>query len=265
MNERIRVGAQPIADDDLAHAIERVLEVRDAAEADESAASDATWFDLVTAGALDHFARAGVPWVVLEVGLGGRLDSTNVVTPVVSVVTNIDLEHTDVLGDTRAEIAAEKGGILKPGVPFVCGVDPPESSDPTDDARGVLLRRAAELSCPVLFPEAGRVDPGAQHRARSLRPRGLGSRRVRGCGRGALGSLELEHGGDRRRAAPRPPGALPVAGSAGRARRRPCRFLAGRGPRRPGWTALRSGHRRSCPGSRKGGRGDPQGPCGACR
>jgi len=81
-----------------------------------------TFFDIVSVLALYHFTREAVDLVVLEVGLGGRLDSTNVVTPAVSVITSIDYEHTQILGDTLEKIAAEKAGIIKSGVPVVSGV-----------------------------------------------------------------------------------------------------------------------------------------------
>ena len=68
------------------------------------------------------FARRRVDVAVIEVGLGGTLDGTNVLTPQVSVITNIGLDHTDILGDTLVEIAPDKAGIAKPGVPLVCGV-----------------------------------------------------------------------------------------------------------------------------------------------
>ena len=79
-------------------------------------------------------------------GLGGRLDSTNVITPLVSVITNISLDHTGLLGDTPAAIAAEKAGIIKPGVPVVVGYAP----DP--DVRAVFARKAAEVGSPIEFP-----------------------------------------------------------------------------------------------------------------
>lgn len=80
-----------------------------------------SFFEITVAMAFDYFARQQPDWVIVEVGLGGRLDSTNVITPVLSVITNIGLDHTEYLGDTLPEIAFEKGGIIKPGVPVVIG------------------------------------------------------------------------------------------------------------------------------------------------
>ena len=83
--------------------------------------NDPSFFEITTAMAFDYFASAGVDYAVVECGLGGRLDSTNIVTPVLSVITSIGLDHTDILGDTEEKIAYEKGGIIKPGVPVVVG------------------------------------------------------------------------------------------------------------------------------------------------
>ena len=86
-----------------------------------------TWFELVTAVAFLHFARQQVDVAVIEVGLGGRLDATNVITPLVSVITSISLDHTSLLGNTVAEIAGEKGGIIKPGVPVITSPQEPSA------------------------------------------------------------------------------------------------------------------------------------------
>ncbi len=88
---------------------------------------DMSFFEISTAMALDWFADQKVDYVVLETGLGGRLDSTNIVTPVLSVITNIGLDHCDLLGDTLPEIAFEKAGIIKPCVPVVVGESNPET------------------------------------------------------------------------------------------------------------------------------------------
>lgn len=85
------------------------------------AENDPSFFEITTAMAFDYFALKGVDYAVVECGLGGRLDSTNIVTPVLSVITSIGLDHTDILGDTEEKIAYEKGGIIKPGVPVVVG------------------------------------------------------------------------------------------------------------------------------------------------
>jgi len=101
-----------------------------------------TFFELTTAMGLLHFAREGAEAVVLEVGMGGRLDSTNVVRPLASVVTNISLDHTRQLGSTLAAIAGEKAGIFKRGRPVVSG-------EQGDEPREVIRRAAAALRCRV--------------------------------------------------------------------------------------------------------------------
>jgi dihydrofolate synthase/folylpolyglutamate synthase len=105
---------------------------------------DMSFFEITTAMALDWFASQEVDYVVLETGLGGRLDSTNIVTPVLSVITNIGLDHCDLLGDTLPEIAFEKAGIIKPGVAVVVG----ERDEQTD---AVFEARAAEMGSPLVF------------------------------------------------------------------------------------------------------------------
>jgi len=101
-----------------------------------------TWFELITVLALLYFARQQVDAVILEVGLGGRLDATNVVTPLVSVITSLSYDHMHLLGNTLAQIAAEKAGIIKPGVPVVSAPQPPEAAE-------VLAAVAAERGAPL--------------------------------------------------------------------------------------------------------------------
>jgi dihydrofolate synthase/folylpolyglutamate synthase len=103
---------------------------------------DATFFESTTVLAFEAFRRAGCRTVVAEVGLGGRLDATNVVTPRVTVITSVDLDHSEYLGDTLEEIAAEKAGILKHGVPLVSG---PLFEGP----KQVVAARAGHLGAPV--------------------------------------------------------------------------------------------------------------------
>ncbi len=105
-----------------------------------------SFFEITTGMAFDWFAREAVDAAVIEVGLGGRLDSTNIITPELSVITNISLEHCQYLGHTLAEVAGEKAGIIKPGIPVVIGETLPET-------RPVFERVAAENESPVLFAE----------------------------------------------------------------------------------------------------------------
>lgn len=104
--------------------------------------SGLTWFELMTAMAFMHFARHEVDIAVVEVGLGGRLDATNVLTPLVSVITSLSLDHTGLLGNTLAEIAAEKSGIIKDGVPVICARQAAEATH-------VIRRIAADHDAPL--------------------------------------------------------------------------------------------------------------------
>lgn len=106
-----------------------------------------TYFEVMTAMALVYFAERKVDVVVLEVGLGGRLDSTNIVQPAVTAITSISFDHTRQLGNTLASIAGEKAGIIKPGIPVVCGVTEPEPLE-------VIERVAQEVGAPLI--RAGR-------------------------------------------------------------------------------------------------------------
>lgn len=143
VNERVSVLGCEVEDEALATAIMQVLDSYESAKQAATAGEDATWFDVITAAAFVVFYHAGLNWVVVEVGLGGRLDSTNVVFGEVAVVTNIGLEHTEILGSTREAIAREKVGILKPGATLVTTLA-------TDDAAGrVVQQRADELGCKV--------------------------------------------------------------------------------------------------------------------
>jgi dihydrofolate synthase/folylpolyglutamate synthase len=133
--ERIQLDDQPIAHEDV---IELVQEIRPYLDQ----GTELTTFEITTALAFLYFARKGATAVVAEVGLGGRLDATNVVTPVVSVITSISYDHTDILGETLSEIANEKAGIIKPNVPVILA---PQK----EEARLAIERVAAERSAPL--------------------------------------------------------------------------------------------------------------------
>lgn len=102
-----------------------------------------TWYEIITAVAFWHFARKQVDIAVIEVGMGGRLDATNVVTPLVSVITRLSLDHTELLGDTLSQIAYEKGGIIKPGVPVVTA---PQEIEALDRLHLIAQERYAPLT-----------------------------------------------------------------------------------------------------------------------
>ena len=105
-----------------------------------------SFFELTTALAFKYFADQNVDIAVIEVGLGGRLDCTNIITPVLSVITNISFDHTQFLGNTLAKIAGEKVGIIKPGVPVVVG-------EANDETRPVFQAKADQEQAPVTFAE----------------------------------------------------------------------------------------------------------------
>jgi len=120
VRERFRIGDQYISEDDFALHASAIVEVL--------GEERITYFEFTTALALLWFAAEKVDLVVLETGLGGRLDATNVITPLVSVITNVAMDHEAYLGDTVEAVASEKAGIIKSGVPVVSGVDDPSAA-----------------------------------------------------------------------------------------------------------------------------------------
>ncbi len=127
VEERIAIDGQPLSAPDWERLIEEArphVERMDA-RAECEGACGPTYFEIVTALAFRHFADLGADCAVLEVGLGGRLDSTNVCRPIVSLITSISFDHVQQLGGTLAAIAGEKAGIIKPGVPVISGVVAP--------------------------------------------------------------------------------------------------------------------------------------------
>lgn len=105
-----------------------------------------SFFELTTAMAFKYFAEQKVDIAVIEVGLGGRLDCTNIISPVLSVITNISFDHTGFLGDTLEKIAGEKAGIIKPGTPVVIG-------EYTDETKPVFVKKAEEMNAPITFAQ----------------------------------------------------------------------------------------------------------------
>lgn len=152
INERIRVGGEAISDSDFAETLTRIQALVEELLASDKLRAHPTYFECVTAMAFQYFAHARVDFGVFEVGLGGRLDATNILTPLACVLTRIDFDHENFLGHSLREIAGEKAGILKKGVPLVLAAQQPE-------AREVILSRAEKLGCPIIeTPLAYRVD-----------------------------------------------------------------------------------------------------------
>jgi dihydrofolate synthase/folylpolyglutamate synthase len=168
--ERIRIDGQAVSEAQFAEAFSEVHATAECLLQLGQLDFHPTYFETVTAMAFLLYARAGVDTVVLEVGMGGRLDATNVVIPVVSVITPIDFDHQNFLGNTLAQIAAEKAGILKPGIPSIFAQQPVEAetvlrahakgpytlsrdwsiSDLRLDMQGSCFRlRGLEIVCPL--------------------------------------------------------------------------------------------------------------------
>ena len=145
-NERMRVGGENISNDELAEITEYVRPIADAMT------DKPTEFELITAIAFEFFRRRGCEVVVLEAGMGGRLDSTNIIkTPILSVITGIALDHTAFLGDTVEKIAAEKAGIIKEGIPVLYGGE-------DESAAAVIAARAEEMCSTHLRPDYSRIE-----------------------------------------------------------------------------------------------------------
>ncbi len=136
--ERIKINGKFISKDFVVKFIEKNKEVIEATES--------SFFEMTTALAFDYFAQKKVDMVILETGMGGRLDSTNIVTPILSVITNISFDHQQFLGDTLPKIAFEKAGIIKQNIPVVIGETHKQTSQ-------IFKSRAAELNAKILFAD----------------------------------------------------------------------------------------------------------------
>ena len=157
INERIRINGEEISNEAFAETLTRIQLLIEELLAAGRLRAHPTYFECVTAMAFEYFAREHVDFAVFEVGLGGRLDATNILSPVVAIITRIDFDHENFLGHSLKEIASEKAGILKQGVPVVLAEQHPE-------AREVILARATTLGCPVIEPsKIFRVDRESIH------------------------------------------------------------------------------------------------------
>ncbi len=136
--ERIRVNGKMISKEAVTDFVNRYLGMK--------FDGSPSFFELTMIMAFDYFRSCNVDYAVIEVGLGGRLDSTNIITPVLSVITNISFDHTQFLGNTLPQIASEKAGIIKPGTPVVIGEDSPEIHD-------IFVQKAKIEGAPITFAE----------------------------------------------------------------------------------------------------------------
>jgi dihydrofolate synthase/folylpolyglutamate synthase len=134
-NERIQVNHVQISDKEI---VEAYQSVKSACFTER----EPTFFEYTTAMALHHFAKANVDWAVIETGMGGRLDATNLLNPEISIISNISLEHRSYLGHTIADISREKAGIIKPNTPVITGVT-------QKSAIAVMENTAAEMNAPL--------------------------------------------------------------------------------------------------------------------
>ena len=151
--ERIKVDGTMISQQDAADGLDQLK------KASETWDAKPTFFELTTVLAIDHFSRCECDFVILETGMGGRLDSTNIANPLVSVITPIDMDHMAWLGNTISQIAAEKAGIIKPGIPVV-------SAHQQAAATSVLLEKAQALGSELQFvdqPWSGYVGLKGAH------------------------------------------------------------------------------------------------------
>jgi len=137
-SERIRVNGQPITESYVIDFVEREKHFFEPLKP--------SFFELVTAMAFKYFEDTDVDIAVIEVGLGGRLDCTNIITPILSIITNISMDHTELLGDSLEQIAFEKAGIIKKGVPVIIGEATPET-------RQVFDAIAQEVEAPIIYAE----------------------------------------------------------------------------------------------------------------
>lgn len=136
--ERIRVNGKPIEKKKVTQFVKEHSEIINSLKP--------SFFEITVALAFDHFARSHVDIAVIEVGLGGRLDSTNIITPVLSVITNIGHDHMDLLGNTLELVAAEKAGIIKKSIPVVV-------SETQDEIKGIFIARADETGSEISFAD----------------------------------------------------------------------------------------------------------------
>ncbi len=172
-NERIQVDGQPATDSDLAALIEAIDPITETVAAMPEG-RPATFFEYATAMAFEQFKRSAVDWAVIETGMGGRWDATNVGSPAISVITRIDVDHVAYLGADIGKIAWEKAGIIKPGVPVVCGAFPDAVECVVQDAArtagSVIIRADQSVRIQRMHQDWSGQKVKVETEQRSLRP-----------------------------------------------------------------------------------------------
>jgi len=136
--ERIKINGEMIAKNFIVDFVERTKKITEEIQP--------SFFELTVAMAFEYFAELQVDVAVIETGLGGRLDSTNIITPILSIITNIGYDHMNILGNTLKEIATEKAGIIKAGIPAVI-------SEYTEETKTIFLKKAKEVNAPIYFAQ----------------------------------------------------------------------------------------------------------------
>ena len=145
-NERVRINGAMISDEDVERYVRPLMQ--------RTKELDGTFFEVTTAMAFGYFAEKRVDIAIIETGLGGRLDATNIVQPIVSVITSIDYDHMEYLGNTLEKIAREKAGIIKPDAPAVIGpLTTADDEDHADELREVFRKKASSVQTPATFVE----------------------------------------------------------------------------------------------------------------
>lgn len=157
--ERLVVDGKPITPGDLGSLVKGMAGAVDELISEAPELGPPTTYEVITVGAMRHFAERAVDLAVMEVGLGGTWDATNVITPLVCVITSLALEHTAILGESIAEIAGQKAGIAKQGVPLVTVVQSP-------DAMEVIRERCRAVGAPLTVSQAGTVAGAGDARIR---------------------------------------------------------------------------------------------------
>ena len=168
IEERFVIGGAEVTTAALSDAAARVETIVTGLHASGRLRTLPTFFECTTAVAFELFRRASVDIAVLEVGLGGRLDATNIVAPVAAAITSIDFDHQAQLGDSLGSIAREKAGIVKPGIPVVCGPLPPEADEVVAEVctarRARLIRACERVRLAEADDKAGALDVATDDR-----------------------------------------------------------------------------------------------------
>jgi dihydrofolate synthase/folylpolyglutamate synthase len=138
LRERIKINGEMISQEFVVDFVERTKTISEQIQP--------SFFELTVAMAFDYFEKEKIDIAVIETGLGGRLDSTNIITPILSIITNIGYDHVDILGDTLEKIATEKAGIIKSNIPVVIGEYLPET-------KNVFIQKAKECNAPIYFAQ----------------------------------------------------------------------------------------------------------------